>query len=747
MDIIRSAYNFAPVESGDEMFSPDGWKDIVQMDIPFQDACSGYITYKLKAETPVFICGSDGNFPKAGGRYFIPATTVKGCFRNILEIISYGYLGKGRVQNKSFPYRNLQDFRGYMNKMKSVYCGWLGKDVNGKRVIRNYARPHHISYTELERYLKQNHSCPNYKKLSVYEKYQKFGYIYEDFTDPHQKKSSNSGRPDYRKFCEFGGGNKGYVVFSGSITKKSSDFVLLERDMNKNEILPVGDKVWESFNECYLKPKDKENTNIPTYKYKGFDGLLVFFTKDGDGHVTSIGLNYLHKYVAESSVYDAIPGNLFVEKQMNDSKKNASEKNPRDLADVMFGSEKDGLRGRIQFGHAFAQKAELLFKNGDSILTILDSPKASFYPTYLQNGKTWDDKGACISGYKRYPIKPRFDIRDLDLKESFERGNYDKIYPNEKEKLHSFKDCLGNRYIPKAEDRNQEAKYDTTSKLRPLKDGATFEGRIMFFNLRKEELGALISAMTFHGHDSECKHSVGAAKAMGFGAMSISNIHVTRKHTASGADETVEYKDSFAGESVKAFEDMMEKHVSGWKRSPRISELIEMAKGFKEEDCVEFLTPLQLKALLSPNDKGIRKEGSEFSYYKLQQHKGNASFVRFSEIKMAVRKSGTQQQVKPAPKTNNVSDKNSITRQEQEKGWFIREGWTYNGIVTNGGKLCINRPVKSGEYFDPKFSIYCNYVKDGAMTTQIIPNRKFYFQIVAVDKVGNKVKITDSKNR
>lgn len=736
MDIIRSAYNFAPVESGDKMFSPDGWKDIAQMDIPFKDAYSGYITYNLKAETPIFICGSDGNFPKADGRFFIPATTVKGCFRNVLEIIGYGHLGQGRVQNKSFHYRNLQDTHGYMAKMTEVYCGWLGKDVNGKHVIRNYAKPHHISYTELERYLEQSHSCLNYKKLSVYEKYQKFGYIHGNFTRPH-KRSSNNGKPDNRTFCEFGGNKKGFVVFSGSITTKKSDFLLLEKDM-KDEVLTVDDKVWESFNERYLKPKDKE---IPTYNYKGFDGLLVFFSKGKDGHVASIGLNYLHKYVAESNIYDAIPGNLFVKKQ-----KNAREtKNPRDLADVMFGSEKDGLKGRVQFGHVFSQNAELLFKDGDSILTILDSPKASFYPTYLQNGKTWDDNEVCISGYKRYPVKPHFDICGLVLKNILERGNYNKMYPNENEKLHSFKDCLGYRYMPKAEDGNQEVNYDTTSKLRPLKEGAMFEGRVMFFNLKKEELGALISAMTFLGHENECKHSVGAAKAMGFGAMSISNIQVTRMHTSAEGNETVGYKESFASESIRAFEDMMEKHVSGWKKSPRIHELIEMAKGFKEEDCVEFLTPLQLKALLPPDKNGKRKEGSEFSYYKLQQHKGNVSFVRFSEIKTSAKQSYMLQHVKPAPKTNNTSDKDKITRQEEEKGWYIREGWKYDGIVTRRGELCINRPNRLGKDLEHKFSIYCSYVMEDTADAQIIPCQKFCFKILRIDRGRSKVKIAVSK--
>ena len=46
MAIIKSAYNFAPVEAKDEVFSPI-WKDQVSFDAPLKDAYSGNITCLL----------------------------------------------------------------------------------------------------------------------------------------------------------------------------------------------------------------------------------------------------------------------------------------------------------------------------------------------------------------------------------------------------------------------------------------------------------------------------------------------------------------------------------------------------------------------------------------------------------------------------------------------------------------------------------------------------------------------------
>jgi len=61
-------------------------------------------------------------------------------------------------------------------------------------------------------------------------------------------------------------------------------------------------------------------------------------------------------------------------------------------------------------------------------------------------------------------------------------------------------------------------KLDTT--IRPIDKGAVFKGCIRFHNLKPEELGALLSAITFH-NTPDCYHQIGKAKPYGYGKITI----------------------------------------------------------------------------------------------------------------------------------------------------------------------------------------------------------------------------------
>jgi len=93
--MIKSPYNFVPAPSENEVFIPD-WADQVSHDIPFSDGESGEIVFTITAETPIFIRnghaqGKDtSEFCNVDGKYFIPATSIKGMLRNVLEIMSRG---------------------------------------------------------------------------------------------------------------------------------------------------------------------------------------------------------------------------------------------------------------------------------------------------------------------------------------------------------------------------------------------------------------------------------------------------------------------------------------------------------------------------------------------------------------------------------------------------------------------------------------------------------------------------------
>ena len=388
---IKSSYRFIPVVSQQRYYSPE-WKDHVSHDIPFEDEVSGEITYKLKANTPIFIKGDDGNFCNIGGKYFIPGSSIKGCIRSVLEIMSFGHLDDTRVKNNKerYPFRDIQDRNGYMTKMSNVHCGWL---TNNNETV-NWGVPIQIRYDDILTRI-PNCSFNQFRNKNVFEKYSLTGgYLTGTFSTP--AKLLGAKHYDKRLFTKFkDGGHSGTIVFSGAMTSsKKSDFVLLDKDENSNPINNISREVINAFRSIY-----PNYMNIPFNRAKG--GRAVFFTMDGNNRVVSIGLSYLHKYYAQKSIRDALP------EQMRGGEP--------DLADIIFGSAKYNLKGRVQFSALMGDdKVEPLLNKEDTILTVLGSPRASYYPTYLQERATWDSDNALISGIKRYPIKPKYDISILE---------------------------------------------------------------------------------------------------------------------------------------------------------------------------------------------------------------------------------------------------------------------------------------------------------------------------------------------
>lgn len=553
MGTIKSTYRFIPVNETDEYYSPD-WKDQVSMDVPFQNAVSGTIKYTLTANTAIFVKGNDGNFCNYDGHYFIPGTSVKGCVRSVLEILSFGHLGEDRVKNNDerYEFRDIADQNGYMKKMKPVYCGWLSED--GTKII-NWGRPCNIKYNDLKSKIKNINSLDCFAK---YKSLQQFEYTFSE-----AQKLPNAKPFDQRLFCRFGGPNKGSLFFSGAIETKKSDFVLLDKNIQRGEI-DVSSDVLKGFKKIY-----SNWSNIPVNSKKG--GRPVFFTMNGNKAV-SIGLSYLHKYFVKNKIRDAVPSGL-------------KGNNGLDLADVMFGNT-NNYRGRIQFGAAKGDMntCSLLMKDNESLLAVLGSPRASYYPTYLQDRKTWDSDSPTISGIKRYPIKPTYDVSALELRgkdlEAF-RAKFGSDFTQ----MFQFNDAP----LPEKETDRENGIYnfDTVVNLNPLKEGAVFEGYIHFFNLKKEELGALLSALTFHGRENKCKHSLGMAKSAGYGSTSIK----LTKLEINGEDKLNE-KQVF----LDAFKNLMTSKVNpNWENTPRLRELFAMAEGFSDESMAYDFKSMVLK--------------------------------------------------------------------------------------------------------------------------------------------------------
>lgn len=601
MGTIKSTYRFIPVNENDEYFSPDKWKNDVSMDKPFENALSGTIKYTLTANTAIFVKGSDGNFCNYDGHYFIPGTSVKGCIRSVLEILSFGHLGENRVKNNDerYEFRDIADQQGYMQKMKPIYCGWLSED--GTKIV-NWGKPCNIKYYETRE--ERRWDCQkkknvtkiiilpdekgeylvskinNIANMNCFRKYNSLNnqLEYNTFTNP--QRLPNAGRHDQRLFCKFGGTNTGTLFFSGAIDTKKSDFVLLDKDIKRSEI-PVPSEVLKGFQKIY-----NNWSNIPINNPKG--GRPVFFTMNGN-KVVSIGLSYLHKYYVRNKIRDAVPVGLRGNQGL-------------DLADLMFGNT-DDYRGRIQFGPAKGDMStcKLLMNDDESLLAVLGSPRASYYPTYLQDRKTWDSENPVISGIKRYPIKPTYDVGRLEL-QGADLVHFKEKFGNDFSQMFQFTDAK----LPEKETDRQNGIYnfETVAILKPLKEGAVFNGYIHFFNLKKEELGALLSALTFHGREDICKHSLGMAKSAGYGSASIELTQLV-VNDEDKLDNRKVYLD--------AFETLMTTWKNDWSNTPRLKELFAMAEGFSEKSMAydfksmvlkEFAKAKQLYMKPDKNNKG-----------------------------------------------------------------------------------------------------------------------------------------------
>jgi len=215
-----------------------------------------------------------------------------------------------------------------------------------------------------------------------------------------------------------------------------------------------------------------------------------------------------------------------------------------DLSESIFGyvNDEKSLKGRVQFSH-FKEVKDTCYSYKNTVKLILGTPKASYYPIYLEQGnsslcitenhRTYDDAEFKISGWKRYPIHTSWtNILDICTDED------------------SVSTCF-----------------------KPLKDGASFIGKIRYHNLKHIEIGAILSSLLFHNTENT-HHNIGLAKAFGFGKieLKINNI-ISSSNRKDDKNLTLKNINTY----LKMFEETMHKQVPKWSDSTQLTELITMA--------------------------------------------------------------------------------------------------------------------------------------------------------------------------
>jgi len=318
------------------------------------------------------------------------------------------------------------------------------------------------SYTYEE--IKENEGVDISKERTVKGKYSKLtdGYIFED---------------------------DGYRVwfFSGFMNNKKHEFLFDVPDNFVTETLyPINDDTYKDF--IFIHEKENENENWKFWKRKlknyntiqeivsdGYMGIIPCFFRfkkdNGKWIVRDLGFSYLYRQPYEKSIHDCLPDNY---KNNNDF----------DMTQLVFGfsNSNTNLKGRISFSNSFLNDAIV----DEQQTFIMGKPKATYYPFYLKQDKsgilrTYFYENANIAGWKR-----------------------NLIHSEAKRGVSSGKTKIESSFIP-------------------IKAGASFRCKLRFHNLKDYELGALLSAITFH-NSSECYHLLGYAKPFGYGKFKCTNL-------------------------------------------------------------------------------------------------------------------------------------------------------------------------------------------------------------------------------
>lgn len=558
--MIQAPYNFVPLSR--DICYPS-WGEEVTQDIPFSDGESGEISLKIIAESSLYIRNhfEEGDESYSRGieiiskefchkkisnekKYYIPASSLKGMLRNITEIMTFSKITIDEKEHaKIMGVRDMSD-----NNLTGKATGKVTKKNFGYGILyrENDNSYRFEDYGNKIRLILQNDlSSIKYttaigSQSKVEDKYNAI----EPFTkikvspDPYNNPGGNN---FFDKFVVIpdNNGEEGELFFNGHFpygrTSKHYEFIFLKSDI-VNSCYPLTDELIRGFKTVYF---DDPESNVGQF-WKGKNKIPVFY-KVENGQITDLGLTQVYKKAYKNSILHAAEQTI--------------EEKKCDFSELLFGiqTEDISLKGRIQVGHFSGTHVE----GGDIVKKeVLNTPKPSYYPNYIRQTKlngnkvksymTLMSKKAQISGWKAYPLQDTI-----------------QTYP-----------------LPK---KNGKDVLTMVTQFKPLDKGSVFEGKIRFHNLKQTEIGALLSALTFHGQHETHKHNIGMAKPLGYGQISIDITDIYTIANNKEKKETLTLDN--VSKYLKAFEIEMQNvdnwlndkaPFTTWKESKQLKELYAM---------------------------------------------------------------------------------------------------------------------------------------------------------------------------
>jgi len=469
-------FNFVPLNR--EVFIPSWGKDISQ-DIPFKDGEDGIIRFTITNTTPLFIKDSvdkedpysahikvkdsDGNPQRL---YYIPATSIKGMLRSVMEIISFAEMKeKVNYTNDFFGFRDFDD-EEYKRLMGNVSCGWLKKSVKGSEEqysLIDCGIPESIEMTDADMPSCYNRDEDAVKKAQTFK--DQVGEYYPIL--PNGK----------------------HLVCSGKMFNKKYEQVFPEPIADSEA---VDNNTVEAFLSVY-KPSRSYYPFILKMLDEG-KPLAVFFVRGDNRKVDAIGLTRNFRYPYKHPISYGVTQDNYHNEDSRDLLNRQDLPDLPDLPACIFGyiSKERSLKGRIQVGNAFPINGEMIEIPQDQIVTgVLGQPKASYYPYYIKQQigtgrKTYSSDHFEIAGRKRYRVHS----------------------PQKLTRIPSGNDTGENKIT-----------------ILPIPANHSFTCEIKVHNLRTVEIGALLSSLMLFGLKG-CHHNIGMAKGMGYGRIEISQLEL-----------------------------------------------------------------------------------------------------------------------------------------------------------------------------------------------------------------------------
>lgn len=532
---LRAPYNFVRLNEC-VLASPLG--NEIDIGRPRPEHFSGELTVEWEAETPLLVGGTSNHEPFVlGGSWAIPASSLRGMTRAVMEIASFSRLAF--VDDRQFA---LRDFghQSWSDRYQNLAAGeprtgWLEcRKIDGcERMVLTEVDAVPLPIDTIATRLGLADEVPRQEPpQSADERHEAAMNAWHEMSasDRHRRLANTFGSgwcPDVPGACDLhwhpdptlDAEDRGTVVVTGpSVANrdgtypKEREWIFLEPEGKpKCHVLPK--ETWRRFKDSQFRQSagiNADQRQIWSFWWERFRNdntgrarIPVFFVGDANAakmprffmsmtRFLKIPFDFSVGDIARRSHsdFDTLEGDIdFTEGLMGFVPRRPPEEHEQELPRAQ------ALRSRVQFHHGKLQ-GDRPESRVRTVQGLTEAPRPSFYPFYLTPNDAehathpldYTSTNTRLAGRKRYPARGRTT--------NFPQGTASQT---------------------------SELRFLDTSAADPLR----FRSRVRFQNISKIELGGLVWALTLGGHgeaDPSQRHMLGRAKAFGYGQMRASIV-------------------------------------------------------------------------------------------------------------------------------------------------------------------------------------------------------------------------------